>query len=111
MADTSIVKKEVTFTFGTGVDQSTRKHTINNFAPDEILSANVATWKTRIKAFNDSDAALLSSTFFSNADDNGNVTPVSGISAAAITKTDKTVIYAKTESARLAAIEEGDSNG
>ena len=111
MADSSIVKKEVTFSFGTGIDQVTRKHTINNFAPAEISEGNVAAWKAKLKAFNDSDAALLSTTFFSNPDDNGDVKPVTGITAAAISQTDKTVIYAKTESARLAAISTGSGEG
>ena len=108
MADTSYAKKSVTFTFGG--DQS-RKVTFGNFDPAKITVQEVAAFKEKVKAFNDSDVAKVSAFYFSNPDDNGTVYPVTGISAADVTTTEKTVVYAKTESARLAIINGNDSNG
>jgi len=108
MADTSYAKKSATFTFEGGL---TRKVTFGNFDPTKTDVQAVAAFKEKIAAFNDSDVSKVSAYYFSNPDDNGNIHPVTGISAADITTTEKTVIYAKTESARLAALNSGDSNG
>lgn len=106
MADTSYAKKSATFTFENG---STRKVTVGNFDPEQMTSSEVNNFRDKVKAFNDSDVAKVSAFYFSNPDDDGNVHAVTGISAADIVTTEKTVIYAKTESARLAAIR-GNSN-
>lgn len=105
MADSVVTKKDVTFTFETGL---TRKVSVGNFPDTEATSENVNAFRTKIKAFNDSDVSLVNSYYFSNPDDNGVVHAVTGISAANVTTTEKTVIYAKTESARIAALRYDD---
>lgn len=102
MADSKILKKEVTFSFA---NESTRKVTVNNFNPDtEGTTTAVSEFKAKVKAFNNSDVTLAATAYFSNPDDDGNVYPVTGIKDAAVVTTEKTVIFAKTESARLAAL-------
>lgn len=103
MADSNIAKKDVTFTFG---NNTSRKVSINNFNPQDVQNAQIEAFKVKIKAFNDSDVSLVNTAYFSNPDDDGNVYPVTGISDANVTITEKTVIYAKTESARLTALNE-----
>lgn len=109
MADTSYAKKSATFTFEGGLS---RKVTMGNFDPETMSLTAIEEFKDKVVAFNDSDVSKVSSYYFSNPDDEGNVHPVTGISAADVVITEKTVVYAKSESARLAAlnadIEEGE---
>lgn len=105
MADTSYAKKSATFTFD---NDSTRKVTVGNFDPAQMDNAAIREFKSKIIAFNDSDVSKVSAFYFSNPDDEGNVYPVKGISAADVVITEKTVVYAKSESARLAALRESE---
>lgn len=102
MADTSVIKKDVTFKFS---NDTTRKVSVNNFNPSTEGEENaVNDFRAKIQAFNDSDVTLAATAYFSNADDNGNVFPVTSITDANVTITEKTVIYATSESARLSAL-------
>lgn len=105
MADTSYAKKSATFSFENGLS---RKVTVGNFDPEKMNNAAIREFKSKVIDFNNSDVAKVSAFYFSNPDDNGIVHPVTGISAADVTITEKTVIYAKSESARLAALRGND---
>ena len=77
-----------------------------SFSPYYTSDSAVQNFKTRAMAINDAlenensfDAIVLEDT-----DSTGSEVGVSKISAATITVTDQTVIYAKTESARIAAL-------
>ena len=108
MADTSYAKKSVTFDFESGL---TRKVTIGNFDPTKMDNTAIRAFKSKIIDFNNSDVSKVSAFYFSNPDDNGVVHPVTGISAADVVITEKTAIYAKTESARLAALRATEEEG
>lgn len=88
---------ECTFAFD---DRDERKVSIGNF-PNADAQA-IADFKQRVKDFNASDTAAVASYFLS---DNG--ASCTGIVNAAVTLTEKTVIYAKDAAASLAALSEG----
>lgn len=104
MATSSVIKKDVTFTFG---GDYTRKVTMSNFKPenDAIPDADVTAFRNSIKAFNDSDVSLVSAFYgYTTSDDSQTVHPVTGIKDANVTLTRKTPIYARDEEALARAL-------
>lgn len=102
MATTEITKKDVTFEFDGGY---TRKVTVSGFAPSEFQNDRITAFRNAVKAFNDSDAALVSSFYgYSTSDDTQTVYNVKGITDANITQTSKTPIYARDEQALARAL-------
>lgn len=81
-----------------------------SFSPYNITDSAVSGFKSRTIAINNSISGAFPQINLEG--DDGSPVHVSKISAATLTTTDKTVIYAKTESARTAALEMvGDNNG
>lgn len=86
-----------------------------SFSPYYPTDSAVSGFKTRAIAINnalENESGVFDAIVIENADSAGSEATVSKISAATITTTDKTVIFAKTESARIAALEmAGEDNG